>query len=237
MDIPTYATLTRQMGLFRELDVLANNIANAPTFGFREESLVFSEYLPKQAGDQSVSFAHANLSRTDFTAGPLISTGNSVDLALQGDGFFLVESGSGPKLTRAGNFTVSADHRLVTAKGWPVLDIGQAPLFVPPPLGALSFSKTGDLHSGDHFLGQIGVFTVEDITRLTRHDGVSFAPNQPLLLQKKPDVMQGFLEQSNSDITSQIARLITVQRAYEMGQTFLENEESRIKKSLNMLLK
>ncbi|MFN4102696.1 MAG: flagellar hook-basal body complex protein, partial [Pararhodobacter sp.] len=128
MDNATYASLTRQSGLMREMRVVAHNIANANTPSFRREGVSFAEHLAAldRHGD-TLSMAHARGRLLDLRQGALTQTNNRFDLAIEGEGFFLVETPDGQRLTRAGAFTPSAEGELMNSDGHRLLDEGGGP--------------------------------------------------------------------------------------------------------------
>lgn len=232
MDSASYATLSRQIGLWRELDIVANNIANAATTGYRQEGLIFSEFIKSSPDGRSLSMGNGNIRNTSFVQGGLTQTGSSFDFAIEGDGFFLIETPVGERLTRAGNFSPNAEGDLVTPDGLRVLDIGGAPLFIPPDAGSIAVSADGTLSADGRLLGQLGIVAPVDPGGMTREDGVMFAADAGFEPATNAHVLQGFLEDSNVDPVSAIARMIDVQRAYELGQSFLESENKRVKDAL-----
>lgn len=232
MDNASYAALTRQSGLMREMQIVANNIANSATTGFRQEGLIFSEHVQKIDGGPSLSMANGNVRQTSMVQGTLTQTGGSFDLAIEGDGFFLIETELGERLTRAGNFSPDAQGNLVTPNGFRVLDTGGAPVFVPPDAADLSISPDGTISAGGRPIGQIGLYQPVDPIAMIREDGVMFRADGGTEPASNGRILQGFLEGSNVDPVSQIARMIEVQRAYEMGQSFLQSEDERIRNAL-----
>ena len=125
MDNAVYTALTRQSGLMAEMQAVANNIANASTTGYRREGVVFAEFVAALAPDDpSLSMATAQVRDTRMDQAPVTFTGGSFDLAIEGDGFFMVEGPEGPLLTRAGNFTPSPTGDMVTPDGYRLLDAG-----------------------------------------------------------------------------------------------------------------
>ena len=237
MDNAIYANLTRQSGLMREMQLIANNIANAATTGYRQEGLVFSEFIRRIDGGESLSMATATVRDTSMLQGSMTQTGGNLDLAIDGDGFFLVETAQGQRLTRAGHFMVSATGDLVTPAGHMVLDAGGAPVFVPPDAVDLSVSGDGTISAGGQPLGQIGVVMPIDPMTLTRETGTLFRSEQGTVPSDTGRVLQGFLESSNVDPVGQIARMIQVQRAYEMGQALLEREDERIRTAIKTFIR
>jgi flagellar basal-body rod protein FlgF len=237
MDNAIYTTLTRQSGLMREMQVVANNIANAATTGFRQEGVVFSEYVKRVEGGESLSMATAAVRNTSMLQGTLTQTGGSLDLAIEGDGFFLIETAQGERLTRSGHFTSSAEGELVTADGNRVLDIGGAPVFLPPDAVDLAVAADGTMSAGGLPLAQIGLVQPVDVLGLIRETGVLFRADAGVEPADTGRILQGFLESSNVDPISQIARMIEVQRAYEMGQSLLEREDERIRSAIKTFIR
>ena len=231
METAGYVTLSRQTGLWREMQVVANNVANLSTTGFRREGVVFTEMvqaLPNEGGGVAMAAARARFS--DPTQGAVNQTGNPLDLAIQGRGYFMVETAEGNRLTRAGAFALNTESEIVNPDGLRLLDIGGAPIFIPPDAETVSISQDGTLSADESPLAQIGVFEVEDAEALSRQHGTLFDPRgeEPLALETAV-ILQGFTEGSNVSPVTEMARMIEVQRTYEMGMKFLENEHERIR--------
>jgi len=228
MDAAGYATLGRQSGLMREMGVVANNIANSSTTGFRREGVVFSEYVAALDQDPSLSMAHASGRHVDLSQSTLSQSGGQFDIAIQGDGFFLVETPQGQRLTRAGSFTPSAEGELVTPDGYRLLDAGGAPIFVPPDARGIAMSADGTLSANGQPIAQIGLWQPSDPLALKHQSGTLFEGGA-LEPAESATVLQGMLEDSNVEPVSEIARMIEVQRSYELGQKFLDAEDERVR--------
>ncbi len=229
MDAAGYTTLTRQAGLMSEMQVVANNIANISTNGFRREGVIFAEYVAALDNGPSLSMAHATGRMVDLGQAGLSQTGGTFDFAIQGDGFFLIDTPQGQQLTRAGSFTPSAEGELMTPDGFRLLDQGGAPVFVPPDAGRVAMGADGTLSANGVPLGKIGLWQPVDPLQLQHQSGTMFASPSGVEPATGGTVMQGYLEDSNVDAVSEIARMITVQRAYELGQTFLDREDARVR--------
>jgi flagellar basal-body rod protein FlgF len=226
MDAAGYATLNRQSGLMREMGVVANNIANASTTGFRREGVVFSEYIAAMDEDPSLSMAHASGRHVDLSQATLSQTGGAFDFAIQGEGFFLVQTPEGDRLTRAGAFTPSPEGELMTADGHRLLDTGGAPIFVPPD-AKVALGRDGTLSANGQPIAQVGIWRPVDPLALRHQAGTLF--DGGAVEPAEAEVLQGMLEESNVEPVSEIARMITVQRAYELGQKFLDAEDERVR--------
>ena len=236
MDNATYAALTRQSGLANELRVVANNIANASTTGFRAEGVVFSEYVNVLSNDHdSLSMASARVRETNDAQGVLKQTNATFDLAIEGEGFFLVQTPAGERLTRAGHFTPNANGDLVDADGFPVLDAGGAPVFVPTGAGPVGIGADGVISAGGQLVGQFGVVVPTSPLSFFGEGRSRFEAPYGFDPAQEAQVVQGFLEGSNVNPTQEIARMIEVQRAYELGQSFLDKEDERIRAVMQAL--
>jgi flagellar basal-body rod protein FlgF len=214
----------------QEMQVVANNIANASTTGFRAEGIMFSEHIKALGPDTaSLSMAAAKVRDTIMTQGSLTQTGGTFDLAIEGDGFFIVETPNGQRLTRAGAFGPNENGDLVTPDGYPVLDAGGAPLFVPQGVGPVGIGADGTMSAGGQPIGQVGIVMPDDPNQMFRESGVLFDSQGGFTPAPDGRVLQGFLEESNVNPILQVSRMIEVQRAYELGQGFLDNEHERIR--------
>ncbi|APX22662.1 MAG: flagellar basal-body rod protein FlgF [Rhodobacteraceae bacterium] len=236
MGLTDYTTLSRQQGLMREMRMIANNIANQATTGYRQQGVIFSEYVRRTDEAGIVSMSAAQVRDSSFAQGGLTRTGGQLDLAIEGDGFFLVQTPQGERLTRNGAFATSSAGDLVTQDGHPVLDSGGAPVFIPPDATDLAIAQDGTLSSNGAPIGQIGVVSPLDRGAMIREGGVLFRADQGYEPTQAPRVMQGFVESSNADPILQIARMIEVQRAYEMGQNFLQREDERLRGAIKAII-
>lgn len=236
MDNAIYAALNRQSGLMQEMRTVANNIANISTAGFRKEGVVFSEHVAAlDGGDNSLSMAYANGRIVDERQGPLAQTGGTFDFALEGDGFFQIETPQGNQLTRAGSFTPNENGELVSMEGYRLLDNGGAPIFIPTDASPISVGEDGTISADGAPLAQIGVFEPTDPNGLEHQAGTRFAAPAGIQPVEGTTILQGFVEESNVDAVSEITRMIEVQRAYELGQTFLDKEDERIRSTISTL--
>ncbi len=230
MDNAIYATLTRQSGLMKEMSVVANNIANANTTGFRREGVIFAEHLSTlDRSGETLSMARARGRLVDLDQGVLTQTNGRFDLAIEGDGFFMVETPDGVRLSRAGAFLPSPEGELMTAEGHRLLDEGQAPIIIPAGAGNVVIGADGTLSANGVNFGRIGVFAPPEGAQLIHRGGTGFALDQDAEPVEDARVRQGVLEESNVDPVFEITRMIEVQRAYELGQSFLDREDQRIR--------
>lgn len=232
-----YVTLSRQSGLMNEMRLVANNIANANTTGYRQQGLVFSEFVRDIPNNPSLSMSRAEARNTSLQQGVLTETGGQFDFAIEGDGFFLIETPEGNRLTRAGSFTPNAQGDLVTMDGARVLDSNGSPVFIPPDAASIDVGSDGTLSVDGQLLGQIGVYRVAEPGDLVREGNTRFRPQGDVDPVDEPVVLHRFLEGSNVNAIAQVTRLIEIQRAYELGQSFLETEDERVRGALKALMR
>lgn len=237
MDNTSYTTLNRQSGLLAEMQAVANNIANISTTGFRKERVIFAEHVHALDGQEpSLSMADATGRATNLAQGPLTQTNGTFDFAIEGDGFFMIATADGQRLTRAGTFTPSEENVLVNGNGDSLLDLGGAPIAVPQGAQKIDLATDGTLSADGVPFAQVGVFMPLDTNDLVRAGGTSFAVvdggTEPM---EQPVILQGFLENSNVNPIVEIARMIQVQRAYETGQNFLNTEDERMRAAIQTL--
>lgn len=236
MDNAGYTTLTRQAGLLREMQTVANNLANLSTTGFRKEGVIFAEHVKALDGkESSLSMATASVRLTMQQQGTLTQTNGDFDFAIEGEGYFAIETPQGQMLSRAGSFTPNAEGELVTPDGYRLLDGGGAPIFIPPDARSISVSADGTLSADGVPQTQISLFTPVDPTDLTRQNGVRFSVKGDVEPVEGSSIMQGFVEDSNVNPVIEIARMIEVQHAYELGQSFMDKEDERIRGVLKTL--
>lgn len=244
MDNSSYVNIARQSGLLKELSMIANNIANVSTVGYRREGAVFTEYVNAQGEaradsgvgglQNSVSMGRLGAHFSDFTAGDMKRTGGTLDVAINGDGFFSVETPAGERLTRAGNFMTDNTGALITPSGYPVLNDGGARIQIPPGVGVLAISGDGTISADGNPIARLGVFTAphETLNRMGDNLWEARDGSEPLADAR---IMQGFLEGSNVSPVNEIARMIEVQRSYEAGQKILDFENDRVTKTISSI--
>ncbi len=230
MDNAAYVVLSRQSGLMADMQAVAHNMANLSTAGYQREGVLFAEYVrAMEGGAPSLSQAAATVRHTFNHAGALESTGGSFDVAIEGEGYFQVQTPDGERLTRNGSFRPNLAGELVTPDGHLVLDEGGGPIFVPPDARSIGIAADGTISADGLPLGQLSVVRPVDPLTLRREAGVLMRIDGPVEPVPEPAVVQGFLEGSNVDPMFEMARMISVSRAYEMGQSFLDREDERIR--------
>ena len=228
----SYVVLSRQSGLMKELTSIANNIANSDTAGFRREGFVFSEYVRAlETPGNSISQTNVGGRFFDSRTGGLSETGAPFDLAIDGEGYFAVQTPQGERLTRAGSFMLNSEGELTTSEGHSLLSESGGPITIPAGASSVTVAPDGSIAIDGSPFGKVGVFTAP-ATALMREGSNLFKSTQEKLAVEEPRVAQGFIEDSNVDPVVEIARLVEVQRAYELGQQLMQDEDDRISKTI-----
>lgn len=233
MENAIVAGLSKQIVLTRALDTAANNIANQTTAGFKADQVAFAEYLRRvdraSTGDPLISLVSDPDTYTDFGAGAIEQTFRDLDFAIEGDGFFAVETAAGVRYTRDGRFSVNAFGELVTRSGELVLDNGGSPIIIDPERGPLIATSEGELQQDGSPVARLGVFLAEDVRALRKTGDNLFAAPAELEAATFARVRQGFTETSNVNPVASMTDLIEILRAYEQAAqlTDISNELAR----------
>jgi flagellar basal-body rod protein FlgF len=224
MDPLTTAAANGLQASMDSIDMLANNIANASTGGFKADREFYSTYLaPEIAGGSQASVGESPVVQrqwTDFSQGILAPTGNPTDLALSGSGFFVVNGPNGPLYTRNGNFQLSSKGVLTTAEGYPVQLTGGKPVQAPSG-GPISVQADGTVSQDGNLIGQLQVVDFNDASQLGRATGPYFQNSNPQANAPKASqaaVYQGKVENSNAQPAESAAHMVLLLRHYEMLQ-------------------
>ncbi len=229
-----YATLTRQNGLMQEMQVVANNLANSSTTGYKADRAIFAEFLASTGPKTpSISMGALAAHTFNFDEGGLKFTNGQFDLAIQGDGFFVIETAQGQRLTRAGHFQLSAESILVNANGDNVLGAGGGAITIPEDATNIQISGDGTISVSGALIGQVSIVTANG--PVLRDSNTQFSAPDGFTETQTATVIQGALEQSNVTPVLEVARMIEVQRAYEAGQALLEREDKRITQLITAL--
>lgn len=228
-----YAALSRQTGLELEFASLANNVANATTAGYRGERHIFSEYVNAVDGGPSLSQTRIGGRALNLDQGDLSPTGGALDVALEGSGFFVVNTPGGERLTRAGAFLLNAEGVLVTADGHTLQGEGGGAIAVPAGAEPIVISSDGTISAGTSAIGRLRAVEV-DAVALEREGDSLFRTTAPLV-EASPTFRQGFIEASNVSPVVELSRMIEAQRAFEIGAQFLSQESDRISRAIEAI--
>lgn len=241
MENAAYIGLSRQMTLRRELDIAANNIANADTTGFKVEQLLVSTELGARARNEGVrppvSFVLDRGVGRDFGQAPLRQTGRALDFALEAEGaFFAVQAGAAEAYTRDGAFTLDPEGRLTTQQGHPVLGEG-GEIVLDPQLGAVSVGEDGTISQDGTPVGRLSVVRFDTLSVLEKGGDGLYRNTSNARPADAPDarVKQGMLEGSNVNPILEITNLIEISRAYERATKMITDVNDLSKRAVERL--
>jgi len=242
--------LSRQMALSRQLDIVANNIANIDTTGFKADNAAFSEYIMPGASDgqfsgkdRRVSFVEDRATWIDFSPGALQRTGNPLDVAIDGKGYFSVQTPRGQRYTRNGSFEINASGQLVTSEGDQVLGTGGPITFQVTdhnvtigPSGLITARDGSGTASAQR--GQLQIVSFDQPRQLQKDGGSTFMAPPTVNANPAPAgtrVVQGALEKSNVQPIVEMARMIEITRSYSDIAAILQQQGDMKRNSLQQL--
>ena len=218
MDAGIFSAVSGSLAAQTRLDALANNLANANTAGFKAERVLQKAERAGSVAPPPTAVA-TPITRervtTDFAQGPVSSTGNPLDVALTGDGFFVVATERGERLTRSGNFALDAEGYLAAADGSRVQGTDGD---IKMPEGTIVFGTDGSVRAGEQRVGELRIVTVADPSQLVRESGTRFAVGSQALTDAAPGsvrVLQGSIEGANLAPVEGLVALIETVRGFE----------------------
>lgn len=236
----------------KKMDVISNDLANVNTTGYKKDTTVitsFKEIYMKRINDMqhnqpnnerigSMSLgAKVAEVYTQFTQGSVRNTGEIADVAIQGDGFFVVNTPNGIAYTRDGNFSINQNGDLVTAEGYSVMGQEGAISFGEDFLsqgGNIIIRDNGEVYLNSEYIDTLDLADFEDKRALTKMNDNLYSSTAPRT-EFKGELLQGFLETSNVNSVTSMVDMITVSRAYEANQKVLQTHDSLLGKAVNEL--
>jgi flagellar basal-body rod protein FlgF len=244
MDNSLLVSLSQQLAAYRSIDVIANNIANASTPGFKRESAKFEEYIAHvrpsetQTGPQALSFVKDAGVVRDLGQGEITSTGAPLDFAINGNGFFTVQTPSGMRYTRDGHFSLNQDGQLVTSDGYAVQGDGGA-ITITPDDGNVSVGPDGTISSilngASNQIGKLQLVDFANERALTKEGGNLYATSQSPTAATGATIAQRMLEGSNVKPVIEISHMVEVMRAYQMTATLSSSQETLMRQAIDKL--
>ncbi len=242
METSSIIAMTRQDVLGRQLDVLANNISNMNTSGFKGEKVMFIEHLTRSRGGESIlgekfTYVRDIATLRDTRDGPITETGNPLDVAIAGKGYLVVKTDLGDRYTRNGHFRLDKAGQLVTQTGDPVLSSNGQPFFFGPQDTKISIALDGTVSTNNGPLGKLRLVTVENQQQMRQVGNNLFAADAEVKDVTDPRVVQNSLESSNIQPIMEMSKLINTQRSYDSVRKFIDREDERMRNMIRDLLK
>jgi flagellar basal-body rod protein FlgF len=238
---PGYIALSRMIAQQRALEVRATNIANTGTPGFKAETVLFSDYLLQQKGviappgGRTVQLVQDRATWRDFGQGQVIKTGNPLDLALQGEGFFAVDTPRGERYTRAGRFSLSSVGQIVDMGGNAVLGTDGRPIVVLPESGTVTVASDGTVSAGIDQIGKFRVVQFDDQQLMQAEGNSLFTTTQPSRDVAVPSVTQGTVEGANIQPIVELTSMMAEMREFEFASQFADGEAQREQSAIDRI--
>ncbi|MDP7549263.1 MAG: flagellar hook-basal body complex protein, partial [Alphaproteobacteria bacterium] len=160
-ELTGYITLSRQMAMERQMEVIANNLSNMSSTGYKSESVLFEEYLETTADGDTISYVRDYGTSRDLSEGEFMATENPMDVAITKGGYMKVETDTGMYYTRNGNLRLDATGQLVTDEGFPILDDGEQPIILTPEDPTLTIAKDGTISNSQGPLAKLAIVSFE----------------------------------------------------------------------------
>ena len=232
-----YVALSAQSALSRRMEQIAHNVSNANTAGFRADGVKFDALVTRRA-DADVAYASDGTTFISRMKGSTSRTGNPLDVAVAGDGWFSIMTPNGTAYTRDGRMQMTETGALRTVAGFPVLDAGGTAILLDPAGGTPEIARDGMITQGGRQIGAIGLFAIDPDARLTRSENSGVVPDRPataILDFGVNGVVQGSIEGSNVNPVLEMTRLIAVQRAFENISASLDMADTTLQDAIKSL--
>jgi flagellar basal-body rod protein FlgF len=242
MDIASNVATSRLVAQQRAMDVIAGNIANANTPGFKAQRMQFSDWLSRQKsatpqGGRTIAYTQDRATWREQQVGTLSHTGNPLDLALGHDGYFTVRTAQGPRLTRGGRFGLMPNGTLSDGAGNAVLDSNGQPIQFSPTDTKISIAGDGTVSTENGQLGKVGVVTPADAMQLTAEGNTLFRADATATTPvATPGIVQGAIEDSNVQPVIETTRLMDGERQFQFMVQFIQTESDRQQSAIDKLL-
>lgn len=246
----------------KRTDTIANNLANANTSGYKRDNAINEEFEPmliKRIGDYAAGFDvtrfknfHVSAEEpptvgtlglgskiaeiaTDHAQGVFETTGNPLDLAISGNGYFVIQTPQGERYTRDGNFYLGANGQIRTVQGFNVLGEG-GPITIPEGTRAITVGATGQVLADGQEVGQLRFVEFNDRRAVLKQGGNLFYAQQGAQPQQATgEINQGLLERSNTNVVSEMVNLIANHRVYEAGSKAVTTQDAMLEVSVNQV--
>lgn len=227
MENTIYIGLSRQTALRREMALVANNIANINTTAFKRELGIYATAQTDNAFANKLDFVIDHGTAVSFEPGALANTGNDLDIAISGPGFFGVDDGSGVKYTRNGALSLSAENQLITREGHAVVDEDDQPIVIPLEGGKIEIGRDGSVSAGAEIIAKIKVAEFKFLHLMQKNGDSLFETTEQPLDPENSTILQGSLERGNVTPVKELVRMIDIQRSYDAVKSFLDREAER----------
>lgn len=244
MENSIYIALSQQSALQREMNVVANNIANMNSPGFKGQASLFLSYIEKIEGQdlrdpklRKMAFVNDYGTVTNFAPGPIAPTGNPLDVALNGDGYLVIQRGENRFYTRNGHLQLDAQRRIVNTNGDLVLGQNNQPIQLPENDSDLVITNDGTIANAAGPINKLQIVRFERPQFVEPVGDTLFKTTEPEIPATDTAIKQGYLEGSNVNAIKSMTEMIEVQRAYERANQIVQQEHERLRKASERITK
>ncbi len=228
--------LARQTVLSRQMDVIATNLANVTTSGYKAEQMIFTEIIETTTEGEFISIVHDVGFVRDLSEGPMTETNNPLDMAIHGDGFFTVQTLDGPRYTRHGVFQLDSDGRIVNTEGHQLLGTGGTAITIPIDAENVVIAKDGTISADTAEVGKVEIVRFADAQALTKiGSGLYDAETQIPEPATDAQVIQGMIETSNVKGVIEMTQMINTVRSYQAAAKLADTEHQLILDAIEAL--
>lgn len=241
MENTSYIALSRQNALWRQLEVVANNMANANTPAYKGEQMMFREYLMDTRSSERMTGAKLSFVQDfgvlrDTREGPLTKTDNPFDFAIHGDGWFQIETEAGMRYSRNGHFRLDEGGMMVNSAGFAVMDANDNPIILAPNESQVSVAPDGTVSTENGVIGRMKVVRFANDQELKKAgDGLYETTLDPEPVNR-PQILQGMMEESNVQPVIEVTRMTQILHQYQSMQKMIDNEHERAMKAMDVLV-
>jgi flagellar basal-body rod protein FlgF len=231
MDSTSYIAASRAVGLERQMATVATNLANLNTSGYRAEHLAFETVLERAGAGERLAFVQDRGTIADPAPASLVATGNALDLAIDGEGYFALQTPAGVRYSRSGHFVLDAEQFLATREGHRVLDADGAEIQLPDDAGPITVAVDGTIAAGADIFGRIVPVAFEP-HELVREGASSYRAEAPAQPAERFSIRQGFVTGSNVQGIGEMTRMIDTQRAFESAVRLIEAHHDLVRRAV-----
>lgn len=241
MENTSYIALSRQNALWRQMDVIANNMANANTPAYKGEHMMFREFLvdtrsSNRATGTKLSFVQDTGLLRDTREGPLTKTDNPLDVGIHGDGYFQIETQAGMRFTRNGHFRLDEAGMLVNSQGFAVMDKNDNPIIFAPNETRIEIAGDGTVSTENGVVANLKVVRFANEQNMRKAGDGLYETTDPSETVQRPQVVQGMMEESNVQPVVEITKMTELLRQYQAAQNMIEKEHERTMKAIDALV-
>ena len=241
MDNTQLVNLSYQLAAYRSMDVIANNLANVSTPGFKRESTKFEEFISQvqpseeESGPQPISFVQDTGTIRDLSQGNLVNTGSQFDLAIGGQGYFALQAPDGSqRYTRDGHFTLDPTGNIVDANGNALQGQGGS-LSISTEDGDIHIGKDGVVTGAKGQLGQVKVVSFDNERALVKEGGTLYSTTQTANPVTTPNIQQGMLESSNVSPVTEISHMLEIMRSYQATANLSQSQQQLMSNAIDKI--